>query len=91
MKKRLRRWLIERADNYQQNLRVLIFGFSTFLFGGLMTVASNFFIREALAAELVALCGLILMGIGIILALFGYICLSVLRLFRYFTDDLPDD
>jgi len=37
--------------------------------------------------ELLALCGLILAGAGSILAAFGYLCLSLLRLYRFLNDD----
>lgn len=86
-KQQIKSWLIARADNHQQNLKILIAGFALFAIGAGGVVSSNHLMTSSLLAELVALISLILIGVGIILALFGYICLSVLRLFRFFTDD----
>ena len=87
----LRRWLIRRADNYRQNLIILIGGFCTFFLGMLLIGAAEFLLRASVAQEALALIGLILVAFGIIAAAFGYICLSVLRLFRFFNDDRTDD
>lgn len=86
-----KRWLYHRADNYQQNLKILITGFGTFVLGGLLIVGSEFFLRSSVLQETLAFIGLILTGVGIILAAFGYICLSVLRLFRILSTNQTDD
>ena len=88
---RLRRWLIRRADDYQQNLKILIIGFICCFAGVLVVVGSEFILGGGMIAELIALFGLILVAAGIILAAFGYLCLSLLRLFRFFNDDRPND
>jgi len=87
----LRNWLLRRADNYQQNLRVLLVGFAVFFFGALAVGAAELLISDQLIAEIVALGGLIMLGFGIILALLGYIALSLLRLYRFFNDDTHHD
>ncbi|WP_027856669.1 hypothetical protein [Marinobacterium jannaschii] len=87
----VRRWLIQRADNYQQNLKILICGFISCFCGVLIVAGSEFMLGGGMLAELIALLGLILVAAGIILAAFGYICLSLLRLFRFFNDDRPHD
>lgn len=87
----LKRWLIHRADNYRQNLIFLIIGFCTFFLGLLLIAGSEFLLKSSLLQEVLALTGLFLAGAGIILAAFGYICLSVLRLFRFLSDDPSDD
>ena len=87
----LRNWLLRRADNYQQNLKILITGFGTFVLGGLLIVGSEFFLHSSVLQETLAFIGLILAGVGIILAAFGYICLSVLRLFRILSTNKTDD
>ena len=87
----VKRWLYRRADNYQQNLKILIAGFGTLVLGGLLIVGSEFFLRSSTVQEALALIGLILAGVGIILAAFGYICLSVLRLFRILSTNQTDD
>ncbi|MBY4678034.1 hypothetical protein [Marinobacterium arenosum] len=89
--KPLKRWLQRRADNYQQNIRLLITGFVLFAVGGGLVVAGEFLLRPSLMQELLALLGLILLGGGLILALLGYLSLSLLRLFRFFNDESIDD
>ena len=87
----IKRWLYRRADNYQQNLKLLISGFGLLVLGGLLIVGSEFFLTQSLWQELLALFGLGLAGLGIIFAAFGYICLSVLRIFRILSTDQTDD
>ncbi|MGB0466656.1 MAG: hypothetical protein ACPGF7_03875 [Pontibacterium sp.] len=84
---RLKRWLIRRADNHRQNLIILLTGFCTFFVGLLLIAVSEYLLGSSLLQEALALIGLIIVGIGIILAAFGYICLSILRLFRFLSDD----
>jgi len=88
---KLRRWLNRRADNHQQNLKILIGGFISCFCGVLVVAGSEFMLGGGLLAELIALFGLILVAAGIILAAFGYLSLSLLRLFRFFNDDRPND
>ena len=87
----IKRWLFRRADNYQQNLKLLISGFGLFALGALLIATSEFLLRSSLLQESLALLGLVIAGTGIILAAFGYICLSVLRLFRILSTQKTDD
>ncbi len=88
---RIRRWLLRRADNYAQNLRLLLIGFGLCFGGILLIAAAELLLAAGLLAEVAALLGLILVAAGCILAALGYLCLSVLRLFRFFNDDRPHD
>jgi len=89
--KQLKQFLLRRADNPQQNLKILIAGFLTFVLGGALVVSSEFLLMRSFFQESLALLGLILMGGGLILAALGYISLSVLRLFRFFNNEPSDD
>jgi len=84
---RLRHWLRQRAQNPQQNLRLLISGAGLF-FTGLGGIAlAQYNLPPGLRAELLALAGLILILSGSILALVGYLSLSVLRIWHILDDD----
>ncbi|MGB0732444.1 MAG: hypothetical protein ACPGPF_01720 [Pontibacterium sp.] len=86
-RKRFKIALAKRADNYQQNLKILITGFLLFVAGGIAVLVAEFLPGTSLAQEISAFIGLLFIGVGIIIATFGYICLSVLRLFRILMDD----
>ncbi len=84
---RLRAWLRQRAQDPKGNLRTLMSG--AFLFfsglGGIMLAQHS--LPAGLKAELLALAGLILMIAGSILALLGYLSLSLLRIWHLLDDD----
>lgn len=84
---RLKAWLRQRAQNPQQNLRLLLSGAGLF-FTGLGSIAlAQYHLPPGLRAELLALAGLILILSGSILALVGYLSLSVLRIWHILEDD----
>ncbi|MFC6671416.1 hypothetical protein [Marinobacterium aestuariivivens] len=88
---RIRRWLLARADKPRQNLSLLLAGFGLFAPGlGLVLLAERL-LQDSWQRELLALLGLILVGTGSILAAFGYLCLSLLRLYRFLNDDRTHD
>ncbi|WP_246187816.1 hypothetical protein [Nitrincola alkalisediminis] len=66
---------------------LLLIGFGVFMLGLLIIGYAQYFIWHDLAAELVALAGLILLIGGMILAAIGYISLSVLRILRFLDSD----
>lgn len=90
MNPKLRNWLYKRADNPQQNLVILGIGFAVFFFGFVVLGTAEYALESSLAQELVALLGLIIIGAGIILAAFGYLSLSILRILRIMFKDKND-
>ncbi|GGC05276.1 hypothetical protein GCM10011352_34310 [Marinobacterium zhoushanense] len=80
---RIREWLHTRADSPRQNFTLLLSGFSLFTLGLALVGAGQYLFPPGLNAELIALGGLILIGGGIILASFGYLSLSVLRILSF--------
>ncbi|BBB27475.1 hypothetical protein [Amphritea japonica] len=83
LRDRLRLRLIRRADKVKQNLIILLIGLGIFLLGFVTLIIAQFLIPEGLQRELIALIGLILAICGVITAAFGYISLSILRIFRF--------
>ncbi|MBA4503162.1 hypothetical protein [Marinobacterium marinum] len=79
--------LRQRAQDPRGNLRTLLSG--AFLFfsglGGIMM--AQYGLSSGLKAELLALAGLILMVAGSILALLGYLSLSLLRIWHLLDND----
>lgn len=88
---RIRRWLLTRADHPRQNLSLLLAGFGLFAPGLGLVLFAEFLLGDGWQRELLALLGLILVGAGSILAAFGYLCLSLLRLYRFLNDDRNHD
>ena len=83
----VKRRLIKQADNFQQNLIMLLSGFGLCMLGILLVTIAEFLFGQSLQQELVALLGIGLIIIGILLALAGYISLSLLWLFRFLVND----
>lgn len=83
LRDRLRLRLIRRADKVKQNLIILLTGLGIFLLGFVTLIIAQFLLLEGLQRELLALIGLILAICGVITAAFGYISLSILRIFRF--------
>lgn len=88
---RLRDGLIRRADNVQQNFRIMLVGGGLFLTGFMILGVTEFLFRSSLTQELFALAGLVLTIIGVIVTAFGYISLSILRIFRFLLTDSQQD
>jgi hypothetical protein len=85
----VKRRLIQQADNYQQNLILLISGFGLCMLGILLITIAEFLFGQSLQQELIALLGMAFVAIGVLLALTGYISLSILRIFRILISDNP--
>lgn len=83
-------WLKNRAENPQQNLLLLGIGFVVFFAGILLLGIAEYALKSSLAQEVLALLGLIIIGVGIILAAIGYLSLSVLRVLRFMMKDKND-
>ena len=79
--------LIKQADNFQQNLILLLSGFGLCMLGILLVTTAEFLFGQSLQQEMIALLGVILIVLGVLLAAAGYISLSVLRLVRFLMND----
>lgn len=88
LRQRLRLRLIRRADNVKQNLAILMAGLGLFMLGFIALVLAQFLLADSLQRDIVALLGLILSIGGAIIAAFGYISLSILRIFRFLLTDI---
>lgn len=84
---RLRYFLHKRADNPRENFIWLVTGFTIFMLGLMAISIAQFAMMDSITAEIIALLGLILMVMGSVLALIGYISLSILRIFRFLDSD----
>lgn len=80
---RIREWLHKRANSPRENFSLLLSGFGVFALGLALVTAGQYLMPTGLNAELAALAGLILIGVGIILAAAGYLSLSILRIFSF--------
>ncbi|EAR59779.1 hypothetical protein [Neptuniibacter caesariensis] len=90
MSNKLRLWLHKRTNNPKRDLKILGIGFVTFFVGLLILGTAEFLLKSSVSQEILALLGLIILGIGIILAAFGYISLSLLRILRLISDNKND-
>lgn len=80
-------WLYKRGDNQKKNLQLLIIGAGMFFFGAAVIVLADRTMASSIEQEVIALLGTLLAGAGILVALFGYLGLSVLRLLKFFDDE----
>jgi len=84
---RLKISLIRRADNMRQNLTILLWGVAVFMLGFALLAVAEYMLASSVSQEVIALIGLILTVIGAGLTAFGYISLSILRIFRFLLTD----
>lgn len=87
-RQRLKVWLLKRAANPRANLLLLIIGAGIFFIGAATIVWADHNMPVSLKQELVGLAGMVMVVGGGVTALTGYIGLSILRLFKFFNDDL---
>ena len=80
-------WLIARAENHKGNLELLISGAGVFFVGAGVIVWADQTMASSLRQEIIALVGMLFMVGGGLTALFGYLGLSILRLFKFFRDE----
>ena len=82
--------LQQQAVKTQQNLSLILIGFFMSLLGIGLVMGGEFLVYNILHRELVALAGVIIIGIGCLLALVGYLSMSLLKIFYVITkDDQP--
>jgi hypothetical protein len=88
---KLKKHLIKMAKNSTQNLKRVIAGMVIFFAGAAGLIWSEGATHlEPLHQELVALLALAVMGVGALIALVGYLALSVFRIIK-FLDDKDDN
>ncbi|OMH39203.1 hypothetical protein BGP75_04990 [Motiliproteus sp. MSK22-1] len=68
-------------------MNILLSGASLFFLGIGLIFYSEHFLNSSLLQEISALIGLLFSAAGGILAAVGYICLSILRIFKFINDD----
>lgn len=83
LKARLRR----QAEDGRASLRNLMSGAFLFFIGLGAIMMAQYSLPSGLKAEMLALAGLILLSLGSILALYGYLSLSLLRIWHFLDDD----
>lgn len=83
----LKAWLRRRAQDPRGNLRLLMSGALLFFSGLGGILLAQYGLPPGLKAEFLALAGLILTVAGSILALLGYLSLSLLRIWHLLDDD----
>jgi len=87
-KQRITGWLLARADNHKNNLQLLITGAAVFFIGASFIIWADQSLVSSVRQELIALIGLIMCAAGCLTALLGYLGLSILRLLRFFNDNM---
>lgn len=86
LRSRLFTWLCKRGENQRRNLTLLLTGAGLLFSGGAIIIWADSYLPSSVEQELIALFGTLLAIAGIATALFGYLGLSLLRLFRFFQD-----
>ncbi len=84
--RRLKRALLAQADQPRRNLNRLLGGAGLFFFGMALVYLAEHHLPASIHQELIALAGLLFAGIGGILAAFGYLGLSLLRILKLISD-----
>ncbi len=90
MSNKLKAWLYNRTNDPKRDLKILGLGFVTFFVGLILLGGAEYLLKSSVSQEIIALLGLIILGAGIILAAFGYISLSLLRIIRLISDNRND-
>lgn len=78
--------LLLRAENHRGNLQLLIIGAGIFFSGVGVIFWADTYMPVSMKQEVVGLSGMILVVVGGITALTGYLGLSILRLMKFFND-----
>jgi predicted acyltransferase len=90
LKHKIKRRLQKQAVNTQQNLSLILIGFACSLLGIGLVMGGEFLVQDLWHRELVALLGIIIIAIGCLLAISGYLSMSILKIFYVITRDDPD-
>ncbi len=84
---KIKRQLQLRAVNTQQNFVLILIGFALTLLGIGLVMGGEYIVSDAFHRELVALAGVVIIGIGCLSAAIGYLSMSLLRIFYVITKD----
>ncbi|NQZ29758.1 MAG: hypothetical protein HRU06_00705 [Oceanospirillaceae bacterium] len=87
---KLKRRLQRQAVNTRQNLTFILIGFALSLLGIGLVMGGEFLVDGEFYRELVALAGVIIIGTGCLLAIIGYLSMSLLKIFYVITRDDED-
>ncbi len=87
---KIKRFLQRQAVKTQQNLTLILMGFAMTLLGIGLVMGGEFLVNKPLHQELVAFAGVVIIAIGCLLAIIGYISMSFLRIFYVITRDDED-
>lgn len=82
LKNKLHKLALKLGNNPKLAFARLLQGGLVFLFGSLILIISERMINDSVQQELVALLGIIVAGAGLLLALLGYLSMSVLRIYH---------
>ena len=82
MKRAIHKLAMRLGNNPRIALIKMIQGGLIFVFGVLVLMVADRVVVESLAQEVMALFGLILAGCGVLWTLFGYLSMSVLRIYH---------
>ena len=84
------RWLGNLAQNYQRCFAIFGAGLGLFMIGlALFYLSAKHYDAQPLLAELLTLVALVLLAIGSIIALIGYLSLTYYRWFHFFKKRKP--
>ena len=82
LKNKLHKLALKLGNNPKLAFARLLQGGLIFLFGSLILILSERMISDSIQQELMAILGIIVAAVGILLALLGYLSMSVLRLYH---------
>lgn len=82
LKNRLHKLALKLGNNPKLAFARLLQGGLVFLFGSLILIVSERVMIESIQQELMATLGIIIAGAGVLLALLGYLSMSIFRLYH---------
>lgn len=86
LKQKFHQLAIKLGKNPRLAFTRLLQGGLVFLFGNLILIMSDQMMDSSVQQEIIALIGLIIAGAGVILALIGYLSMSILRIYQIIND-----
>ena len=84
---KLKRRLQQQAVNTQQHLSMILIGFALSLLGIGLVMGGEFIVNDSFHRELIALGGVFIIGAGCLVAIIGYLSMSLLKIFYVITRD----
>lgn len=80
-------WLKQRSQDDRGNLRLFVIGAALFFAGLGIVLYADQRLLASVGQEILAAAGIVLAGVGAIMALLGYLALSFLRILRFISKD----